>query len=129
MYTVFLCWVFGISFGGSPIEIMQVENIKSTSVILDLGHVFSSLLVVFSFWEYIRIVVVLRHTSILLPPLSSLVDPTATWPVIAANFNIILILISLEQGHPTDIVSVEYLFGRPIITSDIWLGKCHLELS
>ena len=27
------------------------------------------------------------------------------------------------------IISVEYLFGRPIIASDIRLGKFHLELS
>ena len=27
------------------------------------------------------------------------------------------------------IVSVEYLFGRPVIASNFRLGKCHLELS
>ena len=26
------------------------------------------------------------------------------------------------------IVSVEYLFGRPVIASNFLLGKCHLEL-
>ena len=27
------------------------------------------------------------------------------------------------------IVSMEYLFGRPVIASNFRLGKCHLELS
>ena len=32
-------------------------------------------------------------------------------------------------GDTQRIVSVEYLFGRPVIASNFQLGNCHLELS
>ena len=35
---------------------------------------------------------------------------------------------TLDRGTQR-IVSVEYLFGRPVIASNFRLGKCHLELS
>ena len=35
-----------------------------------------------------------------------------------------------QLGRGTQrIVSVEYLFGRTVIASNVRLGKCHLELS
>ena len=44
--------------------------------------------------------------------------------------------LSDESSPETDfsrgtqrIVSVQYLFGRPVIASNFRLGKCHLELS
>ena len=36
--------------------------------------------------------------------------------------------LALDRGTQ-QIVSVEYLFGRPVIASHFRLGKCHLELS
>ena len=37
-------------------------------------------------------------------------------------------LIELFRGTQR-IVSVKYLFGRPVIASNFRLGKCHLDLS
>ena len=45
------------------------------------------------------------------------------------RFDLLDILEYNRGTYTVRIVSVEYLFGRPIIASDIWLGKCHLELS
>ena len=59
-----------------------------------------------------------------------------TWELVSIVFFFLISLIALflQESMPyfrgtQRIVSVEYLFGRPVIASNFRLGKCHLELS
>ena len=48
----------------------------------------------------------------------------------SAQYGIYFLPTSRHYNRGTQrIVSVEYLFGRPVIASNFRLGKCHLELS
>ena len=67
----------------------------------------------------------LNKTNLLLLYFVSLCLFEAIW----AGFAILSLLFNEVNRGTQRIVSVEYLFERPVIASNFRLGKCHLELS